>query len=286
MVDLDELARLKAEIEVYKRHHAQCCTISAASRESVNQELLVLGATTPPGRIEPPSPSQHQERTYSTLKRPITSDTEAVGSTLATADNTSELRQDDFQIITFDPSSSSKTKQDSFDRRPRENKQKPTWKTAADSFVAEAPFAQDWNSRVQQLGIGMSTSTYNSVERLFQSTQEHAESTIIGRAKYHAQQAADFIAEASHLLANTRMYLLCVLSYFYVLDTMSLVEKDVIHDVMAMVVGGGSGRTDQFRKRIWDSAGWMNKTLMGGLVKAGWTWPQATTLCFFCTCLP
>jgi hypothetical protein len=286
MVDPDEFARLKAENEVYQRHHAQCCRISPASRKSVDQELLVLSATTPPGRIEPPSPSQHQEKPYSTLERPTTSDTEAVRSTLATTENAEELRQDEFQIVVFDPLSSSRTKQNSVDRRPRKKKLKPTWKTAANSFVAEAPLAQDWNSRVQQLDIEMSTSTHHPVEQLFQSTQEHAEPTIISRAKYHAQQAAGFIKEASHVVANARMYLLCVLSYFCVLDTLGLVKRDAIRDMMASVAGHSSNSSDKYEKRIWDGAGWMNKELMSGLVEVGWTWAQATTLCLFCMCLP
>jgi hypothetical protein len=284
MVELDEVTRLKAIVEVYKRHHAQCYAISAASHESVDRELLVLSATILPGQIESPSHSQHQEKTYSTLERPITSNTEAGGSALAITESASELQQDGFKIVEFNPLDCSKTSRISVNRYPPKKKA-PAWRGAADLFVAEAPIAQEWNMRVQQLGIEMSTSPYEPIERLFKPTQQHAESTIISRAKYHAQQAADFIKGASRVLANARMYLLCVLSYFCMLDTLGLVETDIIHDMMAQVVGSRKCHSDKYRKRIWDGAGWMNKELMSCLVEAGWTWAQATTLCLFCTCL-
>ena len=273
MVDSDEVARLKAEVtklkavvEFCKRH------VPVEVRESINGALQ--------GWIES-SPSQRQESPSSMPEQQMTSNTEAVESAFG---NASGLQKDGFRIIEFDPSRVQRAEPALVgpDRPPKIPK--PTWKTTADVFLSNAPSAQQWNARVQSLGVSTSGSTYESIEQIFKPTQEPPESTIFDRAKRHIQQAADLIAGASYLLAKARMYLLCVLSYFSVLDTLQLVDMNDIYKLMKTALKVGAGDSDTYGKRVWDGAKWMSKELLNGLVEVGWTRAQVTTLYLFCTC--
>jgi hypothetical protein len=270
MDDSNEVARLRAEVlkwkaiaEMYERH------VSVEVRKSIDRTLQ--------RQKVPLSPSQCQQNPSSMLEEQVTSGE----SVLTATGNASGLHRGGFQIIEFDLSSVQKP----LDHRPSKNKPKPGWKSAVDSFLADVPSAQEWNTRVQELSVDISGFTGQSIQQTFKP-QAYAESTIFDRAKHHVQQATGFITKASQSLARARMYLLCVLSYFCVLDTMDLVRRACIYELMSELLGDCAGKTNQYKKRIWDSARWMNKDLMRGLVEAGWTRPQVTTLFLFCTCFP
>jgi hypothetical protein len=241
----EDTSKLCAIIKIYENHHASCCVISPELRKSLDQELLDLQSITPPDRIELQSSQNHG--------------------------NTSTLG---LQFVTETGSSDLATKKR---KRCGPRKDRPAWKTAAYLFVAEAPFTQDWNTRVEGL-LQKSRSSSEPAERQFESTQEPEESAV-HRARYHVRKAASFVGEASRSQAIGRVYLLCALSYLCVLESWNLIEEKAICDLMTEIAPEGSG---EYKKRIRNGARQLSTKLMSGLVKAGWTWSQVTTLFIFC----